>query len=399
MYGLDWLRAAAAILVVLLHASIPYLTHPLPGLVWSMHSSQQSSAVNLLAWWIDGFIMPVFFLMSGFFAAKLYQQRGADAFLRHRMARLGLPFLFAFVFILPLDLYAWLLGWVHSGLIPISKLRSLKIQGELGDALWGVSHLWFLEYMLIYCLAAWGIARLPRINPFQAQIRKFWSAPPAGRSWIAAGIGITVAASVLWKEPRIVIGFRHHWLPFWENLVYYAVPFFLGWTWQKGSSLGERVSGRMFGRLAIACAVFALLWPRLLAHLEGETMPVADPMVPLLFATFGILMATSCFGLALSLSAARAPASVIYLSKASFWIYLLHHPLVGLMHDDLAMVSWPGALEFAVTSVSALGLCLVSFEVLVRRTWVGLLLHGHRESPLPVQPQPAAQADTPRLAA
>jgi fucose 4-O-acetylase-like acetyltransferase len=401
MYGVDWLRAAAAVLVVMLHASIPYLTHPLPGLIWSTESTEHSAGVNLLAWWIDGFIMPVFFLMSGFFAAKVFHQRGADAFLKHRLSRLGLPFLFAFVFILPLDLYAWLLGWVNAGLIPISKLKSLKVQGSLGEALWGVSHLWFLEYMLVYCLAAWGISRVNRVNPFRKQVLRYWSAVPVGMTWMAAAMGIAVAAAVLWKQPRIVIGFRHHWLPCWENLIYYAVPFLLGWTWQRVERPGERLGWGMGFRLAAASAVFMVLWPRLLAHVEQEFVPAADPLVPILFATFGVLMATSLFGLAQSLKIASVPAGVAYLSKASFWIYLLHHPLVGLAHDDLALVNWPPVVEFGLTVVLVLAICVMSFEVLVRRTWIGILLHGYREQPLTgaMRQPPILEEDRSRRAA
>ena len=32
--GLDWIRGLGAVAVVVLHAGIPYLTAPMPGLAW-----------------------------------------------------------------------------------------------------------------------------------------------------------------------------------------------------------------------------------------------------------------------------------------------------------------------------------------------------------------------------
>ena len=58
------------------------------------------------------------------------------------------------VLILPLDLYAWLLGLAADGQIPLRKLHSLKVEGPLADGLWGVSHLWFLQYLWLFCMGA-----------------------------------------------------------------------------------------------------------------------------------------------------------------------------------------------------------------------------------------------------
>ena len=386
LHGLEWLRAVAALLVVLLHAGIPYLTHPMPGLVWSTDSVETSGLVDVSCWTIDGFIMPLFFLMTGFFAARLYKQRGANGFLKHRVARIGGPLLLGMVLILPLDLYAWLLGWVGDGRVPFAKLRSLKVEGELGTALWGLSHLWFLAYVLTYCAIAWGIhhlfARSDRLTVAVLKIPRRVRIPSAtGLPALLASVAIMGA--VLWWQPRIVIGFRHGWLPFWENLVYYAVPFGLGWAWERQaqSKIVRRPVGRTEWslRLTAACAVWLLLWPRLQNHLEHETLPVADALVPGLFALFAMLASTSLFALALSMRFERSYWQVTYIAQASFWIYLLHHPLVGLTHVSLARTGLSPVAGWLATAGVATAICLVTYEVWVRRTWIGWVLNGRRD--------------------
>lgn len=403
--GLEWLRVWATILVVLLHAGIPYLTHPLPGVVWSVESAERSSLVNLCCWWINGFIMPLFFLMCGFFACDLHRCRGADGFLRHRLHRIGGPLLFGIVVILPLDLYAWLLGWAQQGWIPLQKLRSLKVDPSLSRDLWGLAHLWFLEYLLLYCVGAWMICRvLERRAARVDSHRTLAMIPPAAnertcsvtRSLLAAGailIGaIAICGTVLTVQPRIVIGFRHSWLPLWENALYYAVPFVMGWAWSAFRSRNVLAEGRSphragtflkwlpAGGLAVATVVFIVMLPRLEAHLAQNNAVMNDPWLPFLFSGFGLLMSVSLFGTALTMGAHRAPDSVRYFAQATFWIYLLHHPLVGLVHVDLWALTWSVEVKFLVAAVVPLTICLLTYEVAVRRTVIGIVLNGRHSA-------------------
>lgn len=393
LYGIDLLRAACALLVVLLHAAIPYMNERLPGLIWAIMPTEGSQAANLIGWGIDGFIMPIFFLMNGYFAAQLLQQRGSKAFRTHRLRRIGGPFLFGCAVILPMDLYVWLTGWVISDIITIQKLKSLKIGGELGQALHGVCHLWFLQYVLVYCLAAsWLWDWFVRYDETKQRSRhsiSFGNAPVVfartQRSWgpslvsllVLAG-GILVAGSVLWWQPRIVIGFRHSWGPLWENLVYYVVPFTLGWCWERHSGAASSQVRWLF-QLALSAIIFSWLWPELQAHVRSETIPVTNWKVPFLFASFGILVSTGLFGFFLHAPITRIPASIQYLSKASFWIYLFHHPAVALAQVNLLHVPISATMKFWLSFSIAVGFCLLTYEGLVRRTWVGELLNGTRD--------------------
>ncbi len=101
LHGFDALRAAAACLVIMLHAGTPYAFHPMPGLVWPTHDAAPSPVVDALFWWIECIIMPLFFVISGFFAAQLIGKLGAGDFVRHRTKRLLLPMLAGVLIILP----------------------------------------------------------------------------------------------------------------------------------------------------------------------------------------------------------------------------------------------------------------------------------------------------------
>jgi len=389
--GVEWIRAAGGVLVVMLHAGMPYLTHPLPGLIWATDSSDKSQIVNALCWGIDGFIMPLFFLMSGYFAAQLFRQRGPAGFLKHRYQRLGIPLLLALVVILPIDLYIWVLGWIDEERVPWRTLWRLSFPDHLDASLWGFSHLWYLVYLLIYCLSAWGMSlafhRGSDVSKGQSVLRmrdSIWDRLPSATGLITlSGAGL-IAGTVLWWQPRIVIGFRNFPFPLWENLVYYAVPFFLGWCWKQQESTVMSRHGGLSARWLLTGAVLLgiTLASQLKWHLENEAQPALSSIPPVLFAFFGIVTSVGLFKLALSANVARVPVMVGYVAKGSFWIYLVHHPLGALINIAFRPIGWPPLLEFALTVIGVLGISLLMYEVGVRRTRLGLILNGVQEPPL-----------------
>lgn len=367
LYGLDWLRAVATLLVLFLHAGIPYMSQPMPGLLWSVHYDEGSEAVNAFCWGVDSFIMPLFFIMSGFLAAQLLESKGAQTYLKHRLLRIGGPILFGFAVILPFDLYAWLLGMVARGDVPFAKLKSLKLGGTPGEGLWGMAHLWYLQYLLIYCIAAGVLSKTKLASKIRLPVEHVFA------------VGIVVGASLLYFHPRILLGFRQEFIPPASNLSFFAWSFALGWVWKATDFHPKRTH-----YCVLVVGTVASAWitqSPLHAHLDLEQVPMADPRLALGFTTCGLAMSALLFALSTELPFRQPPAAITYLAKASFWIYLFHHPLVGLIHVDMRLIKASPVAKFWVTGVLATAICLATFEVFVRRTWVGALLNGRRDLP------------------
>ncbi len=387
--GLEWLRAIAAVLVLMLHTGIPYLTHSLPGLIWATESSEKSRVVNALCWGIDGFIMPLFFLLSGYFAAQLFAQKGSTEFLKHRCRRIGVPFLLAAIILLPIDLYLWVLGWIGAEVVPWSTLWRLSFPEHLDEALWGLAHLWYLAYLLLFCVAAsiisFVVHAMTSITSGRGKLvspdATIWGKLPAVSGVPMLAFASLIAGFVLWWQPRIVIGFRNYPLPLWENMTFYAIPFFLGWCWKRQEFSFTRRLGGCSAKWLFVAAVFlgVLLVPQLKWHLQNESQPAQAFLPPFLFASFGLVFSAALFKLALSVNLKTVPVSVRYLANASFVVYLVHHPLSALFNIDFGLVHWPPFLEFVLSTVGVLTLSLLMYEVGVRRTWLGLLLNGFQE--------------------
>src|SRR5690606_27332646 len=84
-----------------------------------------------------------------------------------------------------------------------------------------------------------------------------------------------------------------------------------------------------------------------------------------------------------------------YLADASYWIYLIHLPVVILLQAVSAQIAAPWFVKFPALLFVAMAIMLLSYHLLVRYTVIGRVLNGRRRRPEadrpPAQP-PAALA-------
>ena len=104
-HDLDALRAFAMLLGIVLHGALAFIPGDWPVTDASVEGN--GMPFKLLTMAIHGFRMPLFFLMSGFFTAMLWRQRGLRALVRQRAQRLLLPLVIAMLTVIPLTWAAW----------------------------------------------------------------------------------------------------------------------------------------------------------------------------------------------------------------------------------------------------------------------------------------------------
>ena len=378
LYGFDTLRAIAILLVILAHAAAPYVVHPMPGLLWPIQDVAPSSGIGAIFWWIVCFIMALFFAMSGFFTAQLMQKRGPRAFLVNRCKRLLVPLLVASAVILPITAYIWVLGWVLDGKYPPVKLRSFKFDEATERQFWGFAHLWFLQYLFLYCLAFWGVKKL-----WQRRDRGDAHAEP---KLIVAMRGGTVAryvmilapiacAAMLWIEPRVILGFHQSIAPVPTRLFFFAIFFVFGICLCNRRGWVEAIQRYNLAMLIGALFVFTVLWPLIQTHLETELTGGARVVLVGLVTLFAWLMTCGLLGF-FTRSISRPGKVTRYLADASYWLYLTHLPFVGVAHVLLAQTNWVAWIKFVLSYSLALGVTLLGYRLLVRNRRLGSWLDG-----------------------
>jgi peptidoglycan/LPS O-acetylase OafA/YrhL len=364
--GLDAVRGFAALGVVLFHACIPYLKHPMPGLTWAVRDDA-NGVTDFFYWWMELFIMPLFLVMAGFLAWKTFQKRGRSELIMSRARRLLKPLLFGIVVVLPLDLYCWVLGWVADGIVPAVKLRSLKFDPHLDRNLWGLSHLWFLQYLFLYVVV---FAVASSLGSRFSILRRIRLGPKA-----IVGMIVFLGSTTLYFHPEVVWGFQHDFLPVASKWIYSGLSFALGAALANfdGELDWLKASANRIVPAAAVCSVAAVLLGQW--HLSGGQSQQAQVALAGLTCVSSVLISLSIIGVAVA-RVGRVSNVVGYLSAASFWVYIVHHPILGLVHTDLKFLM-PGMspvlktiIAFAVTS----GFCLATYETFVRKTRLGIWL-------------------------
>ena len=74
----------------------------------------------------------------------------------------------------------------------------------------------------------------------------------------------------------------------------------------------------------------------------------------------------------------RPVARFRYLSDSSYWLYLVHMPVLLVFQVAAAETNWPPALKAMVVLAASLATLLGSYHVFVRFTWVGAILNGRK---------------------
>jgi glucans biosynthesis protein C len=379
-HALDALRGAAMFLVVTLHAALAYTRLDVPRLLWGAREPSTHLAVDLFCWWAMGVSLPLFFLIGGFFAAELYRSRGPYGFLRNRAERIAAPFFVACLTVLPASFLAWAAGWLVSGRCTPREVLRMKFHGNIQPELYGPGHLWFLEYLIVMLLVYLAVrVYCPSVarragGGFERLLQSPW------RAFVLA----IPTALILWlSRERVgldaVLDRHNSFIPDPLRLLHHGLFFAVG-ACLNGCRAGlDRFRAPGVAYLAMSVPIFLVRawflrqdWERPLDLPSGVAMEALAALFAWL-TVFGIL------GVALRAND-RPRRAVKYLADSSYWVYLVHFPIIGLIQANLFGFPIPSALKFAVALGLTLALGLSSYQVMVRHTVIGRWLHGSRDA-------------------
>jgi len=381
VHALDAVRAFALLLGVALHAAMSFV----PGIGsvgWPIVDNSPSAGVGSLFFVIHTFRMTSFFVVAGFFAHMLYHRQGAKGFWLNRAKRVLAPLVVFWPLVLPAIVAAMYLAAVKSG-APLATPKPTA-----GTVLpFPLAHLWFLYVLLgLYALLLAMRSVLLRALPTQGQrLRSLADA-------VVARICTTPLASTVLALPVALALYAHpHWyawvgiptpdhslLPNVPALVAFGVALSFGWLLRR-----QPQALNMMSRHALVYAVAAAILTSACLAMAGLTMSSAElsgwrrAAYALGYGAAGWCWTFAIIGAAQRFLSRPAPWRR-YLADASYWIYLVHLPIVfGL---QAAMQDWPlhSALKFPLVLGIAMLLLLLSYQGLVRSTWVGAWLNGRR---------------------
>ncbi|MDR7332708.1 ATP-binding cassette domain-containing protein [Roseateles asaccharophilus] len=395
LHALDAVRSFALLLGVAFHAMLSFIPGLPPGL-WAMTDNSPSAFLGDASFVAHSFRMTLFFFIAGFFARLLHQRLGTKGFWANRGKRIAIPLVAGWVLLFPAIAFVWHLGLqkVFNG-APPAMPEMHKQPGAFP-----LTHLWFL-YQLLWLYAGALLARsvLVRFDTGQV-LRGLVDRAVAGAIRWPAGallLGLPLA-SVLLSTPT--------WFP-WSGIptpdqslipqlpatVGYGVAVVFGWLVQRAPDALAALRSRwgLHAMLAIASSAVCL-------YVMKTQPPFGMPENTKLMFTLAFVASSWAWSFAITGVALRYlsghNAAIRYVADASYWIYLVHLPVVAAL--QVWVGHWPlhWAVKFPFIVTVTLALLLLSYQVLVRPTPIGRLLNGkaypRRRSPVEAPPsQPA----------
>lgn len=375
LHALDAIRGIALLLGIVLHAAMSFL----PGSpIWVADDVSASRALGVVVFVIHLMRMTLFFLIAGLFGRMMYQRLGAWAFVRNRLQRIALPLLIAWpiVFGSIMQLLRTASGATASAL-PWPALSASSFP---------LTHLWFLHLLLvlytIVLIVRGAIARVDRSERVRRNVDA--ALRSVSGPWAAALLALPVAGAL----------YRHSYWVMWFGiptpdsslypnraaLIAYGLSFGYGWLAHRQlPTVLDRWRRDWRLHTVVACA--ATIGCLSIVGVEPLAMPVPQGTRKLLFAALYALAIWSwtfaLLGIGLVYLNTHSPRRR-YLADASYWLYLMHLPVV--MGLQLAVAEWalPWQVKFSGVLAITLALLLLSYRWFVRSTVIGAMLNGRR---------------------
>ncbi|WP_416398283.1 acyltransferase family protein [Allohahella sp. A8] len=311
LFYLDAMRGILMMLGVVLHSAQVFN----PEKSWLVYSDQTSIFAEHLIAAVHLFRMPAFFVVSGFFCMLTMGRYGITGFLKLRIQRI----------LVPLIATGLTFNVFQTVILNRTGWANINFEEFLLEGAW-VSHLWFLNYLLIYFLLACGL---------QWVLQKSKMSRERGSTSTNSDRLLLIILMLL---PLYTIGLRAAGklgLPlYWDlagiiqgyNFCYYFQFFLVGLWLQTQPDIMKSFSqtrSRLFAVIFPIAAIANLMTPD-----EGGAIAlIADEYAHMLLVWCSVIL---CFNLFYSFT--NRPSRLFrYLADAAYSVYLVHHLIVILL--------------------------------------------------------------------
>jgi glucans biosynthesis protein C len=397
LHALDAVRGGMLILGVCFHAALSFL----PGQqLWIVADTSRSLELSGLFFVLHIFRMTVFFLIAGFFGRMLLERRGVGGFIKNRLVRIGVPLVSAWpiVFASIVAVLIWMAIRASGG----APLTGEPPPSPFTVQAFPLTHLWFLYVLLFFyagALVLHGlVSAIDRHGAFRTRVLD-----PVVRA-----IAGPFAPMLLAIPLTAALYFSPHWLmwfgvptpdtgivPNTTALIAYGMAFGFGWLVHR--QIGILQDWAKHGAANLGLGIFGAWLCLAMAGVAPTLTPAAPSFDTFLYAvcyalsTWGFTL--GFIGIAVRLLSGHSPFRR-YIADASYWIYIVHLPIVLVLQAVVAPLAWPWFAKYPLILAVAFAIMLASYQLFVRYSFIGAILNGKKQRPAKAKAMPQlAQAE------
>lgn len=364
---LDWIRITALALLILYHVTLVYTP-------WDWHIN----SIHKFKWLEEAILitspwrLTLLFLVSGAALRLMSRKLTAEAVLKARFARLGPPFLFGVLVLVPPQ--AWLealaKGWWSGGFWGWFA-RDYSPAGILDGI--PINHLWFVLYIAVYSLVAVALLFAPGA---MARIE-------AGLAKALSGWRLLVVPMLYLAAIRILLfpwfGISNNLPVDWYNHALSLGMFLFGFLLVGHDEVWRTLEARRWLTAPLALVFMAVLMSLYL--FRDDSLAGAWTRYTV-FAIYQWMTLCAVLGFcSRHLRDADGPVRR-YLNEAIFPVYLAHQTVLVIAAFLITPLAWPVIAEAPVLIALTFGVSAVIYEI-VRRIGPLRPLWGLRPLPRP----------------
>jgi glucan biosynthesis protein C len=378
LHALDAVRGFALLLGIVLHTTMSFV--PTSHRFWIIQDTHPSVTLAALFFVIHVFRMTTFFMIAGFFAHMSFHRRGLRDFIKDRLGRIagpllvGWPILFAAMVLVVL----WAAGFPNGGPPPGTRNWPPVLPG------FPLMHLWFLYVLLVFYAAVLllrsatvGLDRTGRVRAGVDRLIDLIMRSPLAPAILAVPIGIALMLDPTWIGWLGVRTPDQSLVTNLQAVVGFVTAFSFGWLLHRQIDLIRLLERHWLLNFVAAIVLIAAS----LALAGFPPRPIVDHATRLAGCVcYALAIWTTTFaviGLALRFLSGFS-ATRRYIADASYWLYLIHLPIVMALQVVVSQLDWPWPAKFVTILLVAVPVMFASYQLLVRYSVIASVLNGRR---------------------
>ncbi|HSO14052.1 MAG TPA: acyltransferase [Anaerolineales bacterium] len=370
VYYIDWLRVFAILSVFVYHS-----TRFFDPWFWHVKNPTTYNSVAALQGFMEIWMMPFIFLISGASIFYAMNKGGAGTFFKDKALRLFVPLLVAVFTYAPLQVY---LERITHGQFSGSFFAFLPHyfegvymgDGSAGNFAFVGMHMWYVFILLLYCLMFYPLFR-------------WWKG--SGHRVLEIIGNLLASPWTMWLVPAFPILTLHLFVSDtdWEfgsggwPFLYYIFFLLYGFVIASNERLQANIKRMRWFNLALGVLFSA-------AFIVLKANPALAELEDALGDLFWILSACSLLPTFLGFGMQHLTSNTPFLkyaSEAVMGFYILHQTVLLVIGYFVVQWAIPGLAKWAIIFVSSFVIIMAIYEYLVRRVNISRFLFGMKPRP------------------
>jgi glucans biosynthesis protein C len=398
-HELDWLRVLIIVGLIPFHVVGLFIA----ALDSYVEGRSSSSLVTIVSDFFGLWPMSLLFLVAGASTWFALGRRTTRQYARERLLRLFVPFLFATLVIIPIQVYAVVSAYpelLRLNLVPGIELRGNEtfprfyppylagyayflthFSSMREIVFWG--HIWFVPRLLFYALAALPVLlwlRGERGRRFVTRTSRFfvW---PGSMLCLGALIMLPRLLAAVFYRLALAMSPATSWDPYnlWAQLGVFLLFFLLGYLIYSSPELLRAVRRDGAVALALGIGTFVLLQTPIGQFASVTQVTPGGIVMICLRAASEWMLVVGVLNIGLHFFLV-SNAALDYLNDAAYPLYVLHMPVLILVGLAVVQSGLSNMIALPLVVLTTLALTLGLYEFVIKRTGILRLLFGLKPS-------------------